>query len=601
MCNTRYREFNEACADVLRPGLAWEDLIRIGAERGQYVAADGGVDRWLEEQKAQRDNEKNDKVFQQSDGRWFRSSTRKTRQGGCVGVRRDVTAQKEAELALLESEALIRKVVEACPLPIIMATAEEGEILYESPAFQALLGRDGAESMQARAQSFYTNPQDRQDYIARLRRSGQVEIFEAELARTDGSTFWAELSGRLIDYKGEKVVVCCPVDLTERRAVEAEIAQNRDALHQSEKLGALGSLLAGVAHELNNPLSVVVGQALLMKETARDPKIAARAAKIGKAADRCSRIVKTFLAMARQQASERTAVDVTEIVESTLEVTGYSLRTSGIDVTLELAPDLPPVWADADQLNQVVTNLIVNAQQAMSATDGPRRLVIASSCDRRRGLVRLSLRDSGPGIPPEIRSRIFEPFFTTKEVGAGTGIGLAVCHRIVESLHGEITVDSKPGAGAVFTLSLPVAPAQESPLPERRARRLRSRSCRVLVIDDEKDVTRMLSDILVAEGHEVRTAESGQRALELLSRHGFDVILSDLRMPNMDGPRLFAKLMELSPSLLRRVAFITGDTFSPKVSEFLKESGRPYVQKPFAPLEVHELIDKVLAETEGGT
>ncbi len=601
MCNTRYQEFNEACADVLRPGLAWEDLIRIGAERGQYVAAVGWIDDWLEEQKVQRGNEKNDKVFQQSDGRWFRSSTRKTRQGGFVGVRSDITAQKEAELALLESEALIRRVVEACPLPIIMATAEEGEILYESPAFQTLLGRDGTQPSDVRARSFYTHPQDRLDFIGRLRRSGEVEIFEAELVRTDGSTFWAELSGRLIQYQGQEVVVCCPVDLTERRAVEAEIAQNRDALHQSEKLGALGSLLAGVAHELNNPLSVVVGQALLMKETAKDPKIAARAAKIGKAADRCSRIVKTFLAMARQQASERTAVDVTEIVESTLEVTGYSLRTAGIEVALDLAPDLPPVWADADQLNQVVTNLIVNAQQAMSATEGPRRLIIASACDRRQGLVRLSVKDSGPGIPPEIRSRIFEPFFTTKEIGAGTGIGLAVCHRIVESLNGKIAVESKPGGGALFTVSLPVAPLSETPVPEAGSNRPRVRACRVLVIDDEKDVTQMLSDILVAEGHDVRSADSGKRALELLSRHSFDVILSDLRMPNMDGPRLCATLLELSPSLLRRVAFITGDTFSPRVSEFLKESGRPYVQKPFAPLEVHELIDKVLAGEDGGT
>ncbi len=595
MCNTRYREFNEVCADVLRPGLAWADMIRIGAERGQFVAATGRIEPWLEERKALRDDDEAELVFQQSDGRWFRTSSRRTRQGGRVGVRSEITAQKEAELAREESEALIRKVVEACPQPIIMATAEEGEVLYESPAFQALLGRDGSQPASRRAQSFYSNPQDRLDYIGRLRRSGQVEIFEAELMRSDGSTFWAELSGRLIDYKGEEVVVCCPADLTERRAVEAEIAHNRDALHQSEKLGALGSLLAGVAHELNNPLSVVVGQALLMKETARDPKIAARAAKIGKAADRCSRIVKTFLAMARQQASERTAVDVTEIVESTLEVTGYSLRTAGIDVTLDLAPDLAPVWADPDQLNQVVTNLIVNAQQAMTATEGPRQLVIASACDRRHGLVTLSVRDSGPGIPPEIRSRIFEPFFTTKEVGAGTGIGLAVCHRIVESLKGEITVESKPGAGAKFTVVLPAAPAQEAPLTEPSATRPRSRACRVLVIDDEKDVTQMLKDILVAEGHDVRAADSGQRAIELLSRHSFDVILSDLRMPNMDGPRLYAKLMELSPSLLRRVAFITGDTFSPKVSEFLKESGRPYVQKPFAPLEVHELIDKVLA------
>ena len=597
MCNTRYREFNERSADVLRPGIKWRDFIRTGAERGQYVAAVGRVAEWLEERTGERALERADIIFQQSDGRWFQTSNRRTRQGGLVAVRTDITAQKEIEQARRESEALIRRVVEACPLPIIMSTAEAGDILYESPAFKALLGRAEGPDPEEGSKSFYARPQDRLDYLKRLRRTGAAENFEAELVRADGSTFWAELSGRLIDYQDDEVVVCCPVDLTERRAVEEEMAQQRDALHQSEKLGALGSLLASVAHELNNPLSVVVGQALLMKETAQDPRIAARAAKIGNAADRCSRIVKTFLAMARQQASERTAVSMTDIIESTLEVTGYSLRTAGIEVSLNLEADLPPVWADADQLNQVVTNLMVNAQQAMAETEGPRKLVITTACDPEEGVATLTVQDSGPGIPPEVRSRIFEPFFTTKEVGAGTGVGLAVCHRIVESLQGKITVKSKPGAGATFAVSLPLAEPSEIPQPQRRPSEARAPSCRILIIDDETEVTRMLHDILVAEGHEVRSADSGRRALELLSRQKFDVILSDLRMPNMDGPRLFSRLSELAPGLIKRVAFITGDTFSPTVSEFLQDSGRPYVQKPFTPAEVRELIAKVLAKS----
>ena len=600
MCNARYLEFNEPSADVLRPGVKWADFIRTGAERGQYVDAVGRVDDWIKERSGRREQETADQVFQQCDGRWFRASNRRTRQGGFVAIRTDITSQIEVEQARREGEALIRKVVEACPLPIIMTRAEDGHIIYESPAHKAMYGRDQASDLRDTAADFYVQQADRQAYLGRLRAKGAVENFEVQLQRTDGETFWAALSGRLIEYQGDEVIVCCPVDLTDRRAVEEEMAQQREALHQSEKLGALGSLLAGVAHELNNPLSVVVGQALLMKETTSDPRIAARAAKIGNAADRCSRIVKTFLAMARQQTSQRSAVSITEIVESTLDVTGYSLRTAGIEVDLDLEAALPPVWADADQLNQVLTNLIVNAQQALAEVEGPRRLIIASGFDRQRDMVTLSVTDSGPGVPAEIRSRIFEPFFTTKEVGAGTGVGLAVCHRIVESLQGKITLDKAPGHGARFTVALPVAAPQRRATPKPAPGPSKARACKVLVIDDESEVTRMLGDILTADGHEVRAADSGRRALELLSRHKFDIILSDLRMPNMDGPRLFTTLSELSPGLIKRVAFITGDTFSPTVSEFLQESGRPYVQKPFTPAEVRDLIAKVGAAFADG-
>ena len=525
-------------------------------------------------------------------GDWKQVTSHPIGNGGRVYVRSDITRLKQAEASLRESEQRFRNIVETCPLPLSVVGFEGGEIIYESPAAATLFGRSWPAEGRCQAVSCYADPADREAFLEAMRKDGGVDGYEVELIKADGTRFSASVAARLIEHQGAQVIVCSVFDLTERKAVEEEIARQREALHQSEKLSALGSLLAGVAHELNNPLSVVVGQALLLKETAIDPKIAERAGKIGHAADRCSRIVRTFLAMARQQPSQRTTVDLNDVIEATLEVTGYSLRTANIDVTLDLSADLPPVWADEDQMNQVVTNLIVNAQQAMAETRGARRLQIATALDE--DLVLLSVRDSGPGIRPEIRSRIFEPFFTTKEVGGGTGIGLAVCHRIVESFDGEIAVDSEVGRGAAFTIALPTATPRSVVLTDDEVVPQASRSSKLLVIDDEAEVTEMLKDILTEDGHEVKTAESGKAALDLLSRQEFDVILSDLRMPNMDGPRLFEVLRELSPKLLGRVGFVTGDTFSPSVSTFLTESRRPFVQKPFTPEEVRGLVGEIL-------
>jgi PAS domain S-box-containing protein len=496
------------------------------------------------------------------------------------------------ERVLREGEEQIRSVVEACPTPVVMTRVADGEIIYGSPALEELFGK-GAATETKSARDFFVDPKDRDRYVAALRERGVVDAFEFKLKRADGSEFWGAVSARLIDYQGEEVIVANTVDLTERREVEAEMARQREALHQSEKLSALGELLAGVAHELNNPLSVVVGQALLLKETTTDRRIAERAIKIGNAADRCARIVKTFLAMARRKPSESQAVNMNDVIESALEVTGYTLSAAEIDVSLRLARDLPTIWADSDQLNQVITNLIVNAQHALQEVHGPRKLRIASSYRKAMGEVVIKIKDNGRGISDEILARIFEPFFTTKEVGTGTGIGLAVCHRIVEAHGGKIRVDSTPGEGASFVIRLPAAPPRPAAAAKREPRLESAAPLAVLVIDDEADVAEILADILRGDGHSVEIAGSGEAALTMLTERHFDVILSDLRMPGLDGPSLYRIIEKRKPELLSRLAFVTGDTMSPRIKKFLRGAGRPYIEKPITPQEVRDLVHRV--------
>jgi signal transduction histidine kinase/CheY-like chemotaxis protein len=415
------------------------------------------------------------------------------------------------------------------------------------------------------------------------------------LKRKDGSTFPAQLSARLTEFDGEEVIVFSSTDLTRQYEIEAEMVLQREALHQSEKLSALGELLAGIAHELNNPLSVLVGQALLLRETVNDPTIKSRAEKIGNAADRCARIVKTFLAMARQEPAKTRQVDLREVIESALEFTGYALRGSNIEVQLRIKDDLPPIFADAAQIQQVLVNLIVNAQHALDERqrDGERILKIIASYRERDNEVLLKVKDNGPGMPDHVRRRIFEPLFTTKGVGSGTGIGLALCHRIVNTHGGKMKVESVEDVGTSFVIRFPastaVLPAEEAAEAPCEA----TASGRALVIDDEPDVGELIAESLRREGFLVDIAVSGADALKLLAVDRYDVILSDLRMPGFNGRDLYQQLHDDTPDLVDRLGFITGDTVSAKARDFLKATGRPFLEKPISPKEVRRLLAKM--------
>jgi PAS domain S-box-containing protein len=593
ICNQRFREFNRLTADLLVPGVIWEDFARAGGERGQYVAARGRVEEWLEELKTKRAQFSGDTEFEQSDGRWFRRSMRRTRQGGRVQIRQEITERKQMEQALRESEALFRSITLAHPVPLTIVRVSDGKILYASQALVELFQMTVEEALRTPAASYYKNPADRDRFVETLRREGAVNSFEVEMRRRDGSTFWASLTSRRIAFQGEDTIVTAIADISERQAAELELARQREALQQSEKLNALGVLLAGVAHELNNPLSVVVGQSLLLRDATTDPKTQRRADRIASAADRCSRIVKTFLAMARQSAPARKEVSLNDIVESALEITSYGLRSADIDIRRDLAADLPLVWADPDQLTQVVMNLIVNAEQAMANKIGKRSLAITTSFDAERDQVKLTVRDTGSGVASEIRSRIFDPFFTTKAIGVGTGVGLSVSRGIAQAHDGSLELEGEPREGATFTVSLPRSKKQDA-RPESAAQPNGARAVHtILVVDDEPEVAEMLSDILSLDGHQIEVANSGHAALRILARRDFDVILSDMRMPDVDGPGLYTRIKNAYPHLLDRIVFITGDALGPSMRSFLDQTGLPYLEKPFNPKEVRQIVGQV--------
>ena len=365
-------------------------------------------------------------------------------------------------------------------------------------------------------------------------------------SRSDGSEFPMEMVLWRTDAQGCMFYTASIADLLERRDAAVQIERQREALRQSEKLTAMGSLLAGVAHELNNPLAIVMGRASLLEDKCEAlPELRADAQRIREAAERCGRIVRTFLNMARRRPSARSPVALNEMVRAAADMLQYGYRTHGIALELSLAEALPDIHADGDQIGQVVMNLLVNAQQALAGAQGARRVRVQTGMEPQREdrepRVWLRVSDNGPGVSEAARDQVFEPFFTTKSEGNGTGLGLAVSRSLAREHGGGLTLEAATAlGGACFRLSLPVSgiaatDTMPAALPETSA----PLQARVLVVDDEVELADVMREMLEGAGHEVATAESGAVALELLATARFDAIVCDLRMPDMDGAGLW--------------------------------------------------------------
>ncbi|HSW07980.1 MAG TPA: response regulator [Aquabacterium sp.] len=495
-------------------------------------------------------------------------------------------------------------------LAAIVATDARGRMVEFNPAAETLFGRTRAQALgQLIASLFPERYRERHvaglaDLVSGLRRDFLGRRVELLACRANGSEFPVEMQLWRTEHEGEIHFVASMVDLTERRTAQHEIERQREALRQSEKLGAMGGLLAGVAHELNNPLAVVMGRAGLLEEKLDDAALRADATRIREAAERCGRIVRTFLNMARSKPAQRGPVVLNDLVRAAADMLGYAWRSHGIELELALADKLPPVDVDPDQIGQVVLNLLINAQQALAGLKTPRRVQVSTGLEAAREgrspQAWLRVLDSGPGVSAATREQIFEPFFTTKAEGMGTGLGLAVSRSLARAHGGELRLeDSAPGQGASFRLSLPLAgvpaAAQVADEPEPETPAL----AQVLVVDDETDIASLMRDMLESAGYEVATAESGAVALEMLEVARFDAIVSDLRMPDMDGAALWREVRRLHPALAQRMLFVTGDTLSVDARQFLDDAQCASLDKPFAKADLLRSVAALLAPAGG--
>ncbi len=369
-------------------------------------------------------------------------------------------------------------------------------------------------------------------------------------------------------------------DQTDRRRLQ-------DRLVQSEKLTAIGELIAGVAHDLNNPLTSVIGFADFLAESAEVPaRIREPLRVIQQEAERASKIVKNLLSFARRQET-RQRVSIRPILEATAGLFRNQLGAEQVLLETDIDPELPALDLNPNQIQQVFVNLIQNAAHAIVATGRPGTVRVRAR-PWMDGIA-VEVADDGIGMRAEIAEHVFEPFFTTKPEDEGTGLGLSISQGIVKEHGGRITLATEPGIGSTFTVELPgrLHTTAEPPAPPTD---LAERPLRVLVVDDEPHILHYIRATLEAWGHTVTTAGDGHEGLERAIAEPFDLIISDLRMPKAGGREFFAELERRAPEAVTRVVFSTGDTVRGDTLAFLESKGRPCLQKPFSLAELRALL-----------
>jgi signal transduction histidine kinase/ActR/RegA family two-component response regulator len=410
--------------------------------------------------------------------------------------------------------------------------------------------------------------------------------------------------------------------------LQNQMAALQDAqarLVQSEKLAAIGELIAGVAHELNNPLTTIIGYSELLYSLAEDKETSNDLKRIVTQGQRAATIVRNLLDFSRQRKSERQTVQINSLVQQTLNLVDYDFRNQNITIEADLDPNLPTALADPSQFQQVLVNLLTNARQALAHANKEGRLSITTrrvqvsfddhpttnqSVPRpRQDAVRLIVQDNGPGIPAEHLSRIFNPFFTTKGPGEGTGLGLSVCHGIISEHHGNIWAESLPGQGTRFFVELPATSHQPSATPGSSVCpstaasapieiRQDKKDVKVLVVEDEKDLLLLTSRIFHDNGYTVDAVSNGKIARACLLEMDYDVVVCDIRLPGLDGLNLYKTIRVENPKMSHRFIFVTGDIVNRTTQTFLNQNNLVSVSKPFQPADILTQVHHLLSRHE---
>ena len=490
------------------------------------------------------------------------------------------------------TEQRYEKLFDQASEAIIITEAEGFRILELNRAAERTLGITRAEAGRHSLTTFcqFKGP-------GRLPPQNSAEWFQAlcrqrplNLMRKSGALTPVEINGTQIDFEGKPAYQFFLIELTERARLEQQ-------LRQAEKLSAIGQMISGVAHELNNPLAVVKGYLeLVLSHHELSPKTRADLVKAAHESNRAAKLVASFLSFAREQSSHREFVDLNDLVRSLVELRHFDLVLAKTEVMLELAPDLPMISADPDQVQQLIVNLMNNALQAM--VDLPQRGRLRIKTSRVGEWVQMAVEDSGPGVPPHLLDKIFEPFFTTKDVGTGTGLGLSIAHSIMTEHKGRLYYQTSSLGGAGFVLEFPAASAR-APQPKSEGTTsfmfkpvTTEPACagKILVLDDEKSIAEMLGEMLGLLGYTPTICHLAAQALELIEQHDFDLIISDFRMPGINGRQFFGLAVEKKPELARRIIFLTGDVVNEETRDFLKSIGNPHIAKPFNLSMVKEVV-----------
>jgi|GEM_PF-1914274 PAS domain S-box-containing protein len=494
----------------------------------------------------------------------------------------DITERRRAEEARERSEAHMHALVVAIP-DMMFRIRWDGMFLDFMPGENAsplvpptvFIGKNIYDVMPSEV------AEDLMRLIAKALESGESQRHEYQLT-VDGQT--RDYESRIV-VTAEDEVLAVVRDITESR-------QNDKKLRETSRLASVGELAAGVAHEINNPLTGVIGfSELIMNMKGIPDEARTDLERIHSEAQRAAKIVQNLLSFARRHEPEMKMVNLQRVVQNVLELKAHEFRVNNVEVTHEWSADFPKIMADEHQLAQVILNIVTNGEQAMSDTHDGGYIRIRGTANEE--MVTIEIEDDGPGIPSNNLKNIFDPFFTTKEVGRGTGLGLSICYGLINQHGGVLSVDSTEGEGTTFTIKLPIGqPEPVEALEDLWVEKVQPERKHVLVVDDEDHIRDIVGRILEIEGHSVESAASAEEALTKVQNGAqFDHIFLDMRMPGMDGREFHKHLAQSYNGLASKVIFITGDTMSPDTHNFIAETGNLYINKPFASDEIVRVVN----------
>jgi PAS domain S-box-containing protein len=506
----------------------------------------------------------------------------------------DITERREMEDKLRQEQEFVRRLVSSFP-DLVVVLDRDGKFTYASESMKETLGLP-PEQFVGRPFDWLADQEGRAKLAELVRKitSGQQVHAQIELRARHADGSWRVLRcsvGPLVDEAGAITgMVTTARDITESKVEEQQAAQK-------EKFAAMGQMLAGAAHELNNPLTAILGVSELLRERAPDDSSRRHVELVLQQTRRAAGIVQNLLAFSRPPSQGRLKVHLDEIVRQALKFQEPSLERKNITVKLEAQPNLPAVEGDERLLSQVFLNLITNAEQAIASSSDHGNLSVSL---RRSGEgILVTFADDGPGISSENIGKLFDPFFTTKRPGGGTGLGLTICLAVTKDHGGTIEVQSTTGAGATFHVLLPVA-AQDLPMSARLAPAGGAaeadglRGHRILVVDDEESIREIVQDGLAARGMNVDCSESSEEALAYLESNPCDAVVCDSNLPGINGEQLFERLRAQRGSSMPRFVLMTGDLVDSTAVEQFSRKGARIVQKPFHVAALASLLIEIL-------
>lgn len=502
---------------------------------------------------------------------------------------RDVSAHAESE----DRARLLQDVVHSVADPIVTLSLR-GELLHRNRAAEQLFALpDGDATVRDGDVLPFVEETAREAFVHALREFKPWQA-EARLASRNGIERVAVLELSPIRAHDDRLLGMVVVvrDVTEIRNLEAHIAQN-------EKLSALGELVSGVSHELNNPLTAVFGFAQLLLSEPLPDEQKEEVRHIYTHAQRCKKIIDGLLQFSRRHAAERVRASLNEVVKSTADLLSYQIRLADIRLEVDTDDTLPDSMMDPFQLQQVLINLVTNAQHAISEAKRPGVVKLRTRRLSAEQMV-LEVEDNGCGMHDSVLRRAFDPFFTTKGVGKGTGLGLSLSYGIVREHGGTLSAVSRVDEGTTFRVELPIVavPSGSASLVMEQVQPLPFVRARVLAVDDEPIVLELLSQFLRSDGHEVAVAGSVEEALALADRNDFDVVLSDWRMPGLGGEQLYERLCARRADYRGRIVFMTGDAVSGEVMRLAQSDGNSVLHKPFTLDSIRAAIARAIRPVE---